>query len=112
MPMITAQIGKKLTEEEAIRLKSGLGEIIALIPGKSESVLMIDLCDGHNMFFKGEKTQAAYLDVRLYTKAPFEAKAAFAAAAAELLEEVGIQRQDTYLTFTEFENWGMRGTLK
>ncbi len=35
---------------------------------------MIDIMDGHDMYFGGERRVCAYINVALYTTAPFEAK--------------------------------------
>ena len=112
MPMVTVTVGKKLTPEQVLQLKKGLGEKISLIPGKAESNLMVDIVDGHQMFFRGERVDCAFVDVRLYTKAPYEDKSNFVQAVCQLLEEVGVERKNIYLNFSEFENWGSGAGLR
>lgn len=92
----------------------GLGEKIALIPGKNEAALMIDISDGHTMYLAGTKReQLAYLDVKIYGSTEFEYKKEFTEAAFQTVAEAtGIPADQMYLTFSQFENWGTKGTMK
>ena len=45
MPFINSKVSVKTTKEQQTTLKQKLGQAIAIIPGKSESWLMIDLED-------------------------------------------------------------------
>ena len=113
MPYISVTTSKELTGVERDAIRRELGFLISTIPGKMESVLMIDIMDGHDMYFAGTRRVCAYLNVALYTAAPFEAKSEFAGAVCEMLErEAGIPVDDVYLTFSEYPNWCSHGTLK
>ena len=63
MPYICVNLTKKLTDSQKDAIKAGLGEKIALIPGKSERALMVDIADGRTMYYQGEKRDLAYIDV-------------------------------------------------
>lgn len=113
MPYISVQVTEKLTEEQKEQIKTGLGEKIVLIPGKSEAALMVDVSDGHTIFFAGERKQTAYLDVKIYGETELAHKKAFTEAAFEVVAAAtGLPAKGMYLTFSQFENWGTRGTLK
>lgn len=113
MPYISVTTSKDLTGVERDTIRRELGSLIAIIPGKSESVLMLDIMDGHDMYFAGERRTCAYINVALYTAAPLEAKSRFAGAVCEMLaREIGIPADDVYLTFSEYPNWCSHGTLK
>ena len=43
MPYIDVNVSIKLSDQEKDNLKSKLGELISIIPGKTENVLMIGL---------------------------------------------------------------------
>lgn len=60
MPYICVNLTKKLTDSQKDAIKAGLGEKIALIPGKSERALMVDIADGRTMYYQGEKRDLAY----------------------------------------------------
>ena len=113
MPYIAVRTSCVLSQEQKDHLKSGLGECIALIPGKDESRLMVDIADGHTMYLAGVKRELAYVDVKCYRSADFESKKKFTEAVFELLEQVaGLAKDAVYLTCSEFENWGTLGSFK
>ena len=58
MPYIGVSTSKKLSDAQKDAIKSALGEKISVIPGKTEKALMVDIADGHTMYFAGEKTRA------------------------------------------------------
>ncbi len=114
MPFIQVNVTDKLTDAQKTAIKSGLGEKIAVIPGKSERALMIDISDGHTLYMAGEQREhAAYLDVKIYGTTEFENQKAFTEAAFAVMEEAtGISPKGIYLTFSQFSNWGAGGTMK
>ena len=59
MPYIRMATSKDLTMAQKEEFKSGLAEIIGLIPGKTEAALMVEVDDGLTMFFQGEKRDLA-----------------------------------------------------
>lgn len=109
--MITVHTNKQWTKEEMALVGKGLGERITLLPGKSESSLMVELQPGQEMFFRGGQSPCAFVDVRLFHVSPEEAKKAFAESVCALLEQVGVPAKDVYLNFLEFDAWGCQGTL-
>ena len=102
-------IGDRTAEE----LKKTIGQKISLIPGKTEAALMVDISDNHTMYFAGEKRKLAYVDVRCYGSTEFENKKALTEALFDAVElHTGLHDDSIYLTYTEFSNWGTRGTMK
>ena len=113
MPYIAINTSKRLSDTQKEALKTALGEKITVIPGKGESKLMIDISDGHTMYFAGEKRELAYVDVKCYGTTEFANKKAFTEAAFEAVQETtGLPHDGIYLTYSEFENWGTLGTMK
>ncbi len=113
MPYIAINTSKLLSDTQKEALKTALGEKITVIPGKSESKLMIDISDGHTMYFSGEKRELAYVDVKCYGSTEFASKKAFTEAAFEAVQQTtGLPQDGIYLTYSEFENWGTLSTLK
>lgn len=114
MPYINVNISKTLSDGEKDTLKAKLGELITIIPGKSESVLMIGINDGYTIYFSGEKKdKVAFLDIRLYKQSDFEYKAEFTQKVFELFEkEYGITKENLFVNFGEYECWGFKGILK
>lgn len=113
MPYIAINTSKVLSDAQKEALKTALGEKISVIPGKSESKLMIDISDGHTMYFAGEKRELAYVDVKCYGTTEFANKKAFTEATFEVVQQITDLPQDgIYLSYSEFENWGTLGSMK
>ena len=113
MPYIAVNTSKKLSDEQKDTLKAALGERIAVIPGKSEARLMVDIADGHTMYMAGEKRELAFLDVRCFGATEFANKKAFTEAAFQAVQQTtGLPENAIYLTYNEFANWGTGGSMK
>ena len=113
MPYIGIFTSKSLSDAQKDALKSALGEKIAVIPGKSEAALMIDIADSRTMYFAGQKRELAFLDVRCFGTTEFAHKKAFTEAAFQAVEQsTGLPEDAIYLTYSEFANWGTRGSMK
>ena len=113
MPYIGISTSKTLSDAQKTALKSALGEKISVIPGKTETALMVDISDGHTMYFAGEKRELAYLDVKCFVATEFVHKKAFTEAAFEAVQQAtGLPENGIYLTYAEFANWGTSGSMK
>ncbi len=114
MPFIAVRTAQKLMAPQKQALKEGLGQLIALIPGKSEEKLMIGLQDAQDLYFRGEeKDSAAFVEVRLKDKADWDDKAKLTEGIFNLLEKkAGIPKDCAYINIMEFDCWGSRGVLK
>lgn len=113
MPYIAVSTSKALSDAQKDALKTAIGQRIGVIPGKVEAALMVDISDNHTMYFAGEKRELAFVDVRCYGSTEFENKKAFTEAAFEAVQQTtGLPEDGIYLTYSEFANWGTRGSMK
>lgn len=114
MPFIQVNVNNRLNEEEKEAIKNRLGELIPTIPGKVEKVLMVDISDGHSIYFGGIKREkCAYVDVKMFGTAELAHKQAFTKGIFGILEEtLGIKPDEAFVTIGEFANWGTEGNLK
>ncbi|WP_369281801.1 phenylpyruvate tautomerase MIF-related protein [Oscillibacter sp. GMB15532] len=113
MPYIGINTSKSLSDTQKDALRTALGEKITLIPGKTESKLMVDISDGRTMYLAGEKRELAYVDVKCFGSFEFAHKKTFTEAAFEIVQQAtGLPQDGIYLTYSEFENWGTQGTMK
>jgi hypothetical protein len=110
MPYISIAIGKKLEAPQRDKLKTELGRLITIIPGKTESGLIVHIQDSGVLYMGGAEVPCAYIDLRVYTKTTEEAKKRFTReTCAYIAREFGIPIENQYLTIAEFENWGYDG---
>lgn len=113
MPYIHVNTSKVLSAQEKDDIAAGLGARIGAIPGKSEKALMIDIADGHTMYFAGEKGEYAYVGVEIYGTTEFENQKALTEAVFETLHTAaGLGEGQVYVTFSEFPHWGTKGSMK
>lgn len=113
MPFISVQVAETLLQEQKDALKISLGKNISLLPGKAEEQLMVDISDKHSLYFSGRPlSKGAYVDVRTFGNSDFESKKALTESIYEMLHNVcGIQKDEIYVTFSAFSEWGTRGSL-
>ncbi len=112
MPYIRTTVSKEITDEKKNALKAKLGQAIALIPGKSESWLMLTFEDNMKMYFRGDCSEDyAYLEVSLFGSASDAAYDRLTQALSEIInEELGIDRSNIYIKYEEAEHWGWNGS--
>jgi hypothetical protein len=110
MPYIQVSIGQKLSVPQREMLKSELGRLISIIPGKTEQGLIVNIQDGFSLYMGGTEEPAAYIDLRVYTKTDPEAKKRITGEIFDLIaREFAIPKARQYLTIGEYENWGYGG---
>jgi len=111
MPFINSKVNVKILPEQETELKTKLGKAIELIPGKSESWLMLSFEDECKLYFKGENDcKIAYVEVKVFGA---EDKAAFeklTIAICEIFNGVlGIAPDKIYVKYEAVTNWGWNG---
>ena len=108
MPYIRVSSTKKLSDEQQAALISGLGKAIAIMPGKDERGLMVDMEDGKTMYFGGKKADnLVFLDVRYFSNFEYHIKKNFTVAVLdEVSKVVGTAKDHIFLTLSEYNTWG------
>ena len=87
MPFIDSKVSVKASEEQKRELKERLGQAISIIPGKSESWLMVNIEDDQKMYFRGDDSEpVAFVSVNIYGSAN---PSAFSKMTAELTKIYG-----------------------
>ena len=112
MPFIDSRVSVKTTSEQRKELKERLGQAIALIPGKSENWLMLDLADDQNMYFRGNDAEpVAFIGVNVYGNAD---RGAFEKMTAELTriygDVLGVAPDHMYIKYAASMDWGWNGS--
>ena len=75
MPFIGSKVTVKISPEKEKTIKERLGKAIELIPGKSETFLMVGFEDEYKLYFAGEKLEkGAFIEEFLRTKSMLNMK--------------------------------------
>jgi phenylpyruvate tautomerase PptA (4-oxalocrotonate tautomerase family) len=110
MPYVGLNTSEKLSETQKEKLKSEIGRLITVIPGKTEEVTIVDISGGRSMYKGGKAVPCAYVDIRVYTKADPEGKKQFVNGLFVVLDkDLGIPKDNIYMSVLEFEHWGDHG---
>lgn len=113
MPFINSKVTVKISPEKEEVIKQKLGQAISIIPGKSESWLMVGFDDEYTLYFKGAKCEkAAFVEVKIYGSSITGSMAydEMTAVICKIYEdELGIPAANVYVTYQEIEDWGWNG---
>lgn len=111
MPFINSKVNFPLTEDNRETLKTELGKIITLFPGKSESHLMINLDDDCKMYFAGKNDfRMAIIEVKVFGAVNESASEKVTAAITQLYSKtLDISPDKIYVKYEPCNVWGMGG---
>jgi len=113
MPYIAINTAQTLSDAQKERIKTELGRLITIIPTKTEAGTLVDFSDSRTFYKGGENVSGAFIDVRLFHKADYEPKKKFTEETFGMLSrELGVKKENMYLSITEYDNFGSGGTLK
>lgn len=111
MPYISVRTSEPMEQKQIEGIKTALGEIVTIIPGKSEAALMVDIQDNCHLYYQGSSEPNAYVKVEVFQKVLPEYAVKVTAAITKLLEDTaGIPMNRTYVTHEGIADWG-RGDM-
>ena len=111
MPFISMKTNASVPAKTGTSIRSGLGEAIRLLPGKTESWLMLSLEDQLPMAFAGTEDPCAMVQVQVYGhQEPSSYNRLTEAVTALLSKELGIDPSRIYVAYQETMNWGWNGS--
>ena len=112
MPFIEAKVSTAVTPAQEESLKQKLGKAISLIPGKSETWLMLNIQPGCHMYFQGTNSEpAAMVEVKLFGAASPAAYQKMTAEVTKILNsELNIPQGRVFVKYEEVQNWGWNGS--
>lgn len=113
MPYISVNTAHVLMENDKEQLKAKMGELITLIPGKTESVTMVNIVDGCYLHLGGKALEnGAFIEIRLLGAAEQSDKEALTEAVFKAMKSLfGTPESNIYLNIIEFDSWGFQGKL-
>ena len=108
MPFIEVKTSAALTAEKCEAIKSGLGKAISLIPGKSESWLMVEVTPDCKIWFRGDDSaDSAMVRVAVYGSVSDRDASKLTAEITRILgAEAGISPDRVYVSYSEHDKWG------
>ncbi len=111
MPFINSKITVKIPPEKEEIIKQRLGQIIPMIPGKSENWLMVGFEDEYTLYFRGAKCErAAFVEVKIFDGANSRIYNELTAEICRIYgEELEIPADHIYVTYQEIMDWGWNG---
>ena len=112
MPFIDSKVSVKVTKEQETELKSRLGQAISLIPGKSESWLMVGIEDEYHLYFRGEDSEPmAFIEVSIFGGPNRDAFEKMTAEITKIYGDVlGIAADHMYIKYSATTDWGWNGS--
>lgn len=111
MPFIGSKVSVKISKEKEEIIKTKLGKAIELIPGKSETFLMVGFEDEYSLYFAGEKLEkGAFVEVKIFGKSSKDAYDKLTEAICKIYEEeLEIPQNKIYVKYEEVKDWGWNG---
>ncbi len=111
MPMISTKTTTPITSEQEIILKEKLGKAIEILPGKTETWLMLGFEDNCRLWFRGDNSNPlAYVEVSALGKInPSNAEDLTAEICKIFKEVLGIDGSGIYVKYEETDKWGFDG---
>ena len=111
MPYISTKTSAIISKEKEEMLKTKFGKAIEILPGKTESWLMLSFEDSCRLYFKGTSgADIAFVQVMLLGRA---AKDSYEKLTAEitkiLVDELDLDPAKIYVKYEEVEHWGWNG---
>jgi len=107
MPFIDVKTNKQVTKNEEITLKEQLGRAIAILPGKSERWLMLEIKDSCRMYFHGSDAPCAMVQVQVFGKIDTQKCEELTAEVCRIMQDVlEIPVDSTYVKYEEVSLWG------
>ena len=110
MPCIQTRTNVEISPQTEKSLKSKFGKAIELLPGKSESWLMLSFEGNSHLYFQGTGEPAAFVNVEIFGKADGTSYNRMTASITKILgEELAIKPSRIYVRYGETEHWGWNG---
>ena len=110
MPFVDAKITTPVSESQRDAIKSGLGRAVSVF-GKGESWLMVGIRPEYTLYFKGDNSPAAMVDVSIYGAAqPSDYDKLTGEICRIINEQLAVETSRIYVKYTEVENWGWNGS--
>lgn len=107
MPFINVMTNTAVSPDKKAAIKTALGRAITAIPGKTEDWLMVGIAPEYTLYFKGDDSPAAMVEVSVYGGADPASYSRLTAQICDILGgELAIDPARIYVKYSETDNWG------
>ncbi|MBP5693983.1 MAG: hypothetical protein J6X03_00800 [Bacilli bacterium] len=111
MPFVSVKTNKTLNSDQKIEVKSSLGKLIKLLPGKSENWLMVDIEDSKELYFRGTNDPAIMVEVKLYGGASQSSLENFTNEVTKCFSGLfEVETSRIYVSYFATNDWGYDGS--
>lgn len=111
MPFINVKTNTAISQDKEIAVKSAMGQAITAIPGKSEGWLMVEIEPERKLYFKGENSPAAMVEVSIFGQANPAAFSDLTNRICDILSnELAIDPSRIYVKYEATSDWGWNGS--
>lgn len=112
MPYIGVKTTARVDDKTCERLKAALGKAIAVIPGKSEQWLMVEIDPECKIWFRGDASaDSAMVKVAVLGALSYEDSEKMTAEVTKILSsELSIAPDRVYIAYSEHDKWGWNGS--
>ena len=111
MPFISKKTNVKISEEKETQLKERLGQAIAIIPGKSESWLMLAIEGEIPMYFRGDNSEpVAFIEIKTFGSASSDVYEKMTKELTKIYGDIlGVAPDHMYIRYFGSDDWGWNG---
>lgn len=111
MPFINVKTNISVSKDAETAIKSSLGQAITAIPGKTENWLMLGIEPDCILYFRGDASPAAMVEVSIFGEENSEAFCNLTEKICTILnEQLGIEPSRIYVKYSAVKNWGWNGS--
>ncbi len=112
MPFIETKTNVTVTKEAETKIKEALGKAISIIPGKSESWLMVAIEGDVPMYFRGDDSAPiAFVDVKTFGSASSDVYNRMTAELTKVYGDIlGVSADHMYIRYYGSSDWGWNGS--
>ena len=111
MPFISTKTNVKISEEKETQLKERLGQAIAIIPGKSESWLMLAIEGEIPMYFRGDNSEpVVFIEIKTFGSASSDVYEKMTKELTKIYGDIlGVAPDHMYIRYFGSDEWGWNG---
>ncbi|MBQ7677095.1 MAG: hypothetical protein IJT32_02555 [Lachnospiraceae bacterium] len=111
MPFISTKTNVSISKEKETKLKESLGQAITIIPGKSESWLMLAIEGDVPMYFRGDDSRpTAFIEVKIFGSASPDVYENMTKELTGIYKDIlGIAPDHMYIRYFGSQDWGWNG---